>query len=275
MKSVLITGCSDGGIGSALAESFQKHGLHVFASARTISKMSNLSKLPHTTLLSLDVTSTSSIAAAFDTVKATTGGKLDYLVNNSGVSYIMDILDTDIKKAKEMFDVNFWGVIAVTQQFAPLVIAAKGTIVNNSSINSPLVVPYMGQYAGSKAAVTKVSETLRLEMVPFGVKVITIITGAIESNIMTNNPEFKLPPGSLYAPVEKVMRTLSRGEDASSKMRSKAAEYAEKVVGDILKGTTGMIWRGNMATMVRFASLYAPDFMMVCYLMRYRSTFLR
>ncbi len=90
-KSVLITGCTEGGIGFALAKEFQSRGLHVFATARSPSKMAALEKLPDVTLLSLDVTSTGSISAVVDAVSAATGGKLDYLVNNSGVVYLMHL----------------------------------------------------------------------------------------------------------------------------------------------------------------------------------------
>ena len=145
-KSVLITGCSAGGIGSSLVESFQKRDLLVFATARTASKMAHLEKLPNVVLLTLDVTSAASIAAAVDSVKSRTGGTLDYLVNNSGVVHVMPILDTDIAMAKSMFDVNLWAVMAMTQAFAPLVIRAKGTIVSIGSINGLLAVPWMGKH---------------------------------------------------------------------------------------------------------------------------------
>jgi len=88
MKSVLITGCSDGGIGSALAKVFQSHNLHVFATTRDVSKMKDLTELPNTTLLSLVVTNSSQISAAVDKVKSHTGGTLDYLVNNTGKRFV-------------------------------------------------------------------------------------------------------------------------------------------------------------------------------------------
>lgn len=84
MKSVLITGCSDGGIGGALALVFQKHGYHVFATARNLSKMRALATLPNVTLLTLDVMNNTHILSAVDAVTKETGGTLDYLINNSG-----------------------------------------------------------------------------------------------------------------------------------------------------------------------------------------------
>lgn len=141
-KKALITGCSSGGIGSALAETFTERGLHVFATARTLSKMAHLEKRPNITLLELDVTSASSIHAAVETVTAITGGKLDYLVNNSGQSCVRPALDTDLEQAKKLFDVNFWGAVDMIHAFAALVIASRGTIVNVGSIASVLNVPW-------------------------------------------------------------------------------------------------------------------------------------
>ena len=145
LKSVLITGCSAGGIGSALAEAFQRRDVHVFATARDPSKLSHLGKLPNVTLLTLDPTSTASVEASVELIKAKTSGTLDYLVNNAGQTIIMPTLDFDIETAKSMYDINVWGMVRVTQAFAPLVIAAKGTIVNISSIATSVNTPWMGK----------------------------------------------------------------------------------------------------------------------------------
>lgn len=84
MKSVLITGCTDEGIGSAMAITFAQRGLLVFAAARKLSKMTKLANLPNVRLLELDVTDTAQIRSAVELVRKETGGKLDYLVNNAG-----------------------------------------------------------------------------------------------------------------------------------------------------------------------------------------------
>jgi NADP-dependent 3-hydroxy acid dehydrogenase YdfG len=146
MPSVLITGCSDGGIGSALAHAFHSAGLDVFATARNTQKMASLADLPRITLLKLDVTDTKSIALAVDAVTAATAsaGGLDYLVNNAGQGYVMPMLDSSVADMKAMFDINVWGALRVAQAFAPLVVRAKGVIVNNSSIAGCLALPYQG-----------------------------------------------------------------------------------------------------------------------------------
>ena len=144
-KTVLITGCSAGGIGSALVEAFHRRNFQVLATARDVSKMSHLKDLPNVTLISLNPTLESSVQAALKSLEGLNGGVLDYLVNNAGQTIIMPTLDFDIETAKQMYDINVWGMLRVTQIFAPCVIAAKGTILNISSIAPCVNTPWMGK----------------------------------------------------------------------------------------------------------------------------------
>lgn len=149
-KTALITGCSEGGIGHALALEFSRRGVHVFATARTPSKMASLRDMPNITVLSMDVTSQASIDAALmaiSTFKVGMEGMLDYLVNNAGGQVVMPVLDLDMKVARKMYEVNFWGILSVIKTFAPLVMKAKGTIANLSSIGASLYMPYLGKYS--------------------------------------------------------------------------------------------------------------------------------
>jgi NAD(P)-dependent dehydrogenase (short-subunit alcohol dehydrogenase family) len=143
-KSVLITGCSANGIGAGLAEVFQEKGYHVFATLRNPAKISpTLAKAANVTVLNLDVLSSESIAAAVESVKRETGGKLDVLVNNSGGILVAPGLDIKIEQGKQLFDLNFWAPMAMLQAFAPLLIEAKGCVVNNTSANSVAPFPFM------------------------------------------------------------------------------------------------------------------------------------
>jgi 1-acylglycerone phosphate reductase len=111
-KSVLITGCSAGGIGAALAEVFHEKGYRVFATLRSPSKISQtLSSATNVTILTLDVLSSESIAAAVESVKAETGGRLDILVNNSGRVSFTPALDTSIEEGKKLFDLKLLGAV--------------------------------------------------------------------------------------------------------------------------------------------------------------------
>jgi 1-acylglycerone phosphate reductase len=147
VDSVLITGCSAGGIGTGIALAFQKQGLHVFATAPSLSLLSHFSAFDNVTTLCLDVTSSASISAAVDAVRGTGDGKLKYLVNNAGLGLVMPILDTDVEKARKLFDVNFLGTLAITKAFVPLLIeGGEGGCVLNMGSGAGLVnVPWSGK----------------------------------------------------------------------------------------------------------------------------------
>jgi short-subunit dehydrogenase len=122
------------------------------------------------------------------------------------------------------------------------------------------MVPIKAIYGASKAAVVSYSENLRLEMAPFGVKVVTILTGAVLTNM--NNPTNYTPstlPGddSIFKPNEKRIAKADIPDHMS------AEKYAEKVVGDILSGATGRIWRGAFASRLWFVTTFLPQRVLV------------
>ncbi|KAL9620333.1 MAG: hypothetical protein Q9160_005132 [Pyrenula sp. 1 TL-2023] len=158
-KTVLVSGCTPGGIGAALAYEFQSRGLRVIATARDPSKLIEFSERGMD-IFALDVASSESINAAVKSVRSLTSGKLDILVNNSGLGYHRPLLDVDLTEARRTFDVNFWAVLEMIQAFSPLLLAAKGTIVNNASVSAITPVPYQGIYNASKAAVMMLGDVL-------------------------------------------------------------------------------------------------------------------
>ena len=119
----------------------------------------------------------------------------------------------------------------------------------------------LGVYAASKAALATASETLRLELVPFGVKVMLVITGAVDSNIYTNAPEHRLPSASLYMPFERSFTARTKDVDVWSHTRT--GDYAEQVVSDALGGANGRLWRGRLSWIVHFISNYLPASVLV------------
>jgi 1-acylglycerone phosphate reductase len=147
LGSVLLTGCSDGGIGSALAAVFQQHGYLVFATAPDTKKMSKLAGLDNVKLLALDVRESDQIQAAVESVRKETGGSLNYLLNCAARNHYMPVLDENIDDAKKLYDINVWGPLALMKAFSPLVVEAKGTFVFITSVSGCLNVPYHGKYA--------------------------------------------------------------------------------------------------------------------------------
>lgn len=84
------------------------------------------------------------------------------------------LLDTDMAMAREVFDVNVFGLLEVTRTFTPLLMEAKGTIVNIGSVVGRMPIPFQGIYNASKAAVEHLSRQLRVELAPFDIKVVHV-----------------------------------------------------------------------------------------------------
>lgn len=141
-KTVLITGCNPGGIGNSLAREFNSHGLRVFATARQTSSIQDLAEIGVETF-PLEVTDAESINNLRQELSSRTGGRLNYLVNNAGRNYTVPALDADFDEVKSLFDVNVVAVMRMCKEFAPLLIEAKGTIVQIGSLAG--VMPYVGE----------------------------------------------------------------------------------------------------------------------------------
>lgn len=109
-------------------------------------------------------------------------------------------------------------------------------------------------------------ETMRLEVKPFGVNVLSVVTGAVQSNGQTYFEDWKLPASSLYKPVEKLIFDRARGHDGVPRMP--LAEYSEKVAGDIIQGTTGKIWCGAGESASKFGASPIPQDLIVSALFR-------
>lgn len=250
-RSVLITGCSDGGLGASLAEAFHEAGLEVYATARNPAKMAHIKSLGIKTL-TLDVLSEKSIAECVAQLPS-----LDILINNAGAMYAMPVSDMSITEAKKLFDLNVWSYISVTQAFLPLLLKSKGIIANQTSILSVVSPPFGGAYGASKAAMAMLSNTMRLELEPFGIKVIDLKTGAVTSQLFQNAGEQsspRLPKDSIYAPFADIVEKAMRGEEIE-KSGMLADKWAKLVVGEVLAGTPkAQIWKGASASVVRIAA---------------------
>jgi len=257
-KTILITGSSEGGIGDALAKEFHRRGHRVFATARNLAKVQHLKKLGLEILL-LDVTDDSSIKHAVESVKIATGGTLDILVNNSGAGYNQPLLDSDISVAKKMYDLNVFALIAVTQAFAPLLMASKGTIVNIGSIAGVAPIPWQGFYNASKAAVNLITDQLRLELSPWGIKVILVVTGVISTHFFNNIEKQHVSENSLYYPAKELIEPILSGEFAKETMGGgmNVDVYAKAVVANVLKNNPKKHhWIGESSWSIWFASTF-------------------
>lgn len=239
VRKVLVTGCSDGGMGAALAKAFHKNGLEVYATARNPEKMSGLASLGIKTI-AMDVQSESSIAACVAQIPA-----LDILVNNAGIFEALPITDTNIPKAKELFDVNVWAYVAVIQAFLPLLLeSSNAMIVNQTSTQAVTSIPFLGIYGASKAAIGMITQNLRLELQPFNIRVLEMRTGDVQTNLIPNALKDKrsLPDDSIYSFAKDIVARVSENFSGEGPT---AEEWADSMALQLLKkNPSPILWSG-------------------------------
>ena len=186
-RIVLVTGATTG-IGRFIALDLAARGHRVFATGRNPGALAELGseasgrKLP-LTVAELDVTSTESIARLAATIRAQTAGHgVDVVINNAGYGQGGALLDLSDETLRAQFETNVFGLMAVTRAFTPEMIArGRGWIVNVSSVGGRVTFPFFGAYHASKYAVEALSDALRAELHPLGVRVSLVEPGPIRS----------------------------------------------------------------------------------------------
>jgi NAD(P)-dependent dehydrogenase (short-subunit alcohol dehydrogenase family) len=179
-KVVLITGCSSG-IGKALSLAFHEKGYRVIATARRLDSIADL-KSKGIAVEQLDVTSQGDIDRVVTAV-LDREQQIDILVNNAGFGLIAPLLDISSEEMQNQFDTNVFGSIRLIRAIAPAMRKnGGGTIVNIGSISGVVTTPFAGAYCASKAAMNSLSDALRLELAPFGIRVVCVQPGGIRSN---------------------------------------------------------------------------------------------
>ncbi|KAJ8125918.1 hypothetical protein O1611_g7721 [Lasiodiplodia mahajangana] len=247
-KTVLVTGCSAGGIGGAIALALAKRGHRVIATARNTSKIADeLQGHRNVTIQELDVSSTASVEAA---QAATQHRRVDVIVNNAGGDYPMPILDIDINLAQQLHDTNVWGPIRMVKAFSDHLIASRGRVVNINSSAASLNAPWMGSYLSSKAALKSLSDVLRLELAPFGVTVVTIMAGVVSTSSYDDKHASAVPNNSRYSNIKENISVWAT-EETRPKGDS-PEEFAELVMDDIIGDVEeAVVWRGSHANEMR------------------------
>jgi NAD(P)-dependent dehydrogenase (short-subunit alcohol dehydrogenase family) len=209
-KVALVTGAS-AGIGKAIARRLLADGWIVYGGARRVERMEDL-RSAGAKLLSLDVTDEASMKAAVDAILGAEG-RLDALVNNAGYGSYGALEDVPLAEARRQFEVNVFGLMRLTQLVLPAMRAAHaGTIVNVSSMGGRIWMPIGGWYHATKHALEVLSDALRVETRPFGVRVVVVQPGAIESEwsgISADHLE-RTANGSAYADPIGPMATVLR-----------------------------------------------------------------
>ena len=177
--TALVTGASSG-IGEETARELHKRGFTVYAAARRVERMAGL-EADGIRPLKMDVTDDASVTAGIARILEETG-RIDVLVNNAGYGSYGSVEDVPISEAKYQFDVNIFGLARVTQLVLPHMRAQRsGRIINISSIGGRIYEPLGGWYHATKFAVEGLSDAMRLELKPFGVKVVIIEPAGIRT----------------------------------------------------------------------------------------------
>lgn len=178
MKTIFITGAGKG-IGRSTVKRLSARGYRIYAGVR---KSGDAPTGENITEIILDVTQTDQIVAARRTIEAAVDG-LDGLVNNAGIAVAAPLEHVAIEEFRRQIEVNLTGQLAVTQALLPMLKAARGRIVMMSSVGGRIAGGILGPYHASKFALEAVSDTLRVELRPWGVKTILIEPGAIATPI--------------------------------------------------------------------------------------------
>lgn len=178
-KVVLITGASSG-IGKETARSMREEGFNVYGASRRKDKMADLEE-DGIQALALDITDEHSVVQTIETI-IEKDGRLDILVNNAGYGSYGSLEDVPIAEARRQFEVNLFGLARLTQLVLPHMREQKfGRIINISSIGGSFGEPHGSWYHATKFALEGLSDSIRMELKQFGIDVVIIKPGAIQS----------------------------------------------------------------------------------------------
>lgn len=183
-RPVLVTGASTG-IGRTVSELLASRGHLVFAGARKPTDLETLARIPRITPMKLDVTDANDVRRAVQTV-GDSGHGLYGLVNNAGVAGFGALIETPVEELKRILEVNIVGVHRMVHAFAPMIVQARGRIVNISSLAGLGIQRWFGVYGTSKHALEGYSDVLREELALLGVRVSAIEPGAFQSKIVAH-----------------------------------------------------------------------------------------
>ncbi len=251
----LITGCSTG-IGRALAEECHRRGHLVYATARRASTLGALEARGIRTA-ALDVTDAESVRRLQARLQHE-GVTVALLINNAGYGALGPLAELPMSELHLQFETNVFGLVALVQALLPdMVRQGSGRIVNISSVSGVLPTPFAGAYCATKAAVNALSDSLRMELRPFGIEVITVQAGGVVSHFSaTAAKRFHPSDASLYAAV---MDAIAARLGASQARATPAEVFARKMVDAVLAPHPQAVVRiGHYSFLLPFLKRWLP-----------------
>jgi short-subunit dehydrogenase len=180
MKQVaIITGASSG-MGKSTANILHDQGFIVYGAARRVDKMKDLEER-NMKIISLDLTSEDSMVNAVNSILENEG-RIDILINNAGYGSYGSVEEIDLEEARRQFEVNIFGLARITQLVIPTMREQRsGRIVNISSMGGKIYTPFGAWYHATKHALEGWSDSLRIELKPFGIDVVVVQPGGIQT----------------------------------------------------------------------------------------------
>jgi NAD(P)-dependent dehydrogenase (short-subunit alcohol dehydrogenase family) len=233
VKVAVVTGSSSG-IGYETSLMLARNGFLTYATMRNLNKSENIKSISAKENLpiritQLDVTDDVSIDNAVQAILSETG-RIDILVNNAGFDAFGAVEDLSIEEIRTQFETNFFGAVRLMKAVLPMMRKQKsGIIVNLSSIGGLTGVRLNSAYAGSKFALEGFSESMKYELEGFGIKVILIEPGTVNTNILENSKQAQkaMNPDSPYA---EFYKKVSEGVREGFKQTSSPMQVAEVIL---------------------------------------------
>ena len=226
----LITGCGSG-IGKALARQLHQSGVKVCATARRLETMADL-RAEGLLTLPLDVCNSEQIDAVLEQLHKQ-GLRVRMLINNAGYGAMGPLLDVPLDVWRDQFNVNVFAPVALTRAVLPGMVARRqGMVVNISSISGVAPTPFASPYCASKAAVNALSDSLRMELKPLGIAVVTVQPGGIRSTFGESaGNKVSLQP---HSPFQAVKAGIMDRAQEGQKNAMPAEVFAQQVVRTLL-----------------------------------------
>jgi NAD(P)-dependent dehydrogenase (short-subunit alcohol dehydrogenase family) len=265
--AVVITGASTG-IGEATALRLDRAGFTVYAGVRREADGERLRAQASGALtpLLIDVTSQETIDAAAKTVAEHVDRRgIAGLVNNAGISVAGPMEFLPLERLRQQFEVNVFGQIAVTQAFMPFIRIGHGRIVNIGSISGRMSTPFLAPYSASKFSMEAISDSLRMELRPWGIKVALIEPGSIATPIWetslarADEIEREIGPDdtALYKKQVDAMRVAAKELEGRGIPPDKVAQAIEHALTAKRPKTRYLV--GNDARLQAVLAKWAPD----------------
>ena len=266
-KVVLLTGATDG-LGKAAAIFLAEHGYRVFGAGRSAAKRAELDtlarekKLPLESL-EMDVCDDESVRRAVESVYAK-AGEVDVLINNAGTSYVACVEDMRMEDWRRQFEINFFGVVRVTQMVMPRMRERRrGRVLMMSSASGLVTPPTQGAYSASKHALEGLSNALRHELYPFGVETVLIEPGYIVTGIQQAAVELAQPylDKIQSGPYAKVYASAWAGSKSSRAKSKTTPEDCARVILQAMEAPHPQprYTVTPLATMVKWSKRLLPD----------------